>query len=125
MKKPLGIYFFGILYLILGIFVIVGFIYLVITDFSVFSIGSYNAGDVIYSADSAQFVLKFFLAPCIFIGGVIAIPGVIIILKEDSKYKKQGYYLVLIASVAWTLPIIGLITIWYFLKKDIKDLYLE
>jgi len=124
MKKPLGIYFFGILYLVLGIFVIVGFIFLVITDFSVFSFGSYNAGDVEYSAQAAEFMVRYVLGPILFIGSIVALPGVFLILKE-TDHKDKGYYLILIASVFWTLPIIGLITIWYFLKKDIKDLYLE
>ena len=44
--------------------------------------------------------------------------------KEDKK-GEYGYYLMLIASVAWTLPIIGLIAISFLLKETIKELYIN
>ncbi len=123
MEKPLGVKIFGVLYLILGIFVFLGFIYLVITDFSAFTLEPYNAGDVIYSAEAADFMVRYGLGPILAIGGILAIPGSILILKE-TNYKQHGYYLMLISSVCWTLPVIGLITIWYFLRSEVKALYI-
>ncbi|MHA1293335.1 MAG: hypothetical protein ACTSQJ_11790 [Promethearchaeota archaeon] len=122
MKKPIGIYIVGAIYLFLGIVVIIGYLYLIFTDWAAFSFDSYNAGDVEYSGEAAEFVTKYALGPVLFIGGIFAVLGSILILKKEESL---GWYLTIIASVMWTLPIIGLITIWYFLKDDIKDIYLK
>ncbi|MHA1148078.1 MAG: hypothetical protein ACTSR8_07505 [Promethearchaeota archaeon] len=121
MKKPIGIYIFGTIYLILGVVVIIGYIYLLATDWAILTIESYNAGDVVYTAEAAEWIAKYALVPAIFIGGVFAIPGSLLVLKEDHNYKKQGYYLMLLSSVMWTLLILGLITIFHFLREDIKE----
>lgn len=121
MKKPIGIHVFGILYLILGILVVIGYFYLVFTDWAVFTFEAYDAGDVIYSAEAAEFVGKYVLGPVIFLGGLVALPGGILILLRNPAFRRCGYYLMLIASVCWTLPAIGLITITYLLTKNVKD----
>lgn len=125
MKKPIGIYFFGLVYLTLGIGIVIGYLYLLATDWASFTFESYDAGDVIYSAEAAEWMAKNVLGPAIFMGGALAIPASLLILKDDHAFKKQGYYLMLLASVMWTLPIIGLITIILFLRKDIKEYLLD
>jgi len=123
MEKMVVVKILGILYLILGLFITIGFLYLVLTDFAAFSFSSYNAGDVIYSAEAVEFMVRYGLGPVLAIGGLFAIPGSILILKE-TRNKHYGYYLMLISSVCWTLPIIGLITIWYLLKTEVKDQFI-
>ena len=70
LEKPLVIYLFGLLYLILGVFVIIGYIYLVATDYSLITFGSYNAGDVLYTAKAAEWIVVYALAPSLFFGGL-------------------------------------------------------
>ena len=120
MKKPIVIYLFGILYLILGVFVVIGYTYLLITDWRAFTFSSYDAGDVVYTAEAAEWMAKNALGPALFLGGLFAIPGALLILLEKHDYKKDGYYLMLLSSVMWTLPIIGLITILIFLREADK-----
>ena len=125
MKKPVGVTIFGVLYLILSIGVIIAYVYLVATNWSIITFEDYDAVDIIYTAAAAEFIAKYALIPAIFIGGVFALPGSILILFKEDDYGKQGYYLMLMASVLWTLPLIGLINIWYFLKSDVKELFLD
>jgi len=124
MKKPVEIYVFSILYVLLGAFVVVGYLYLVFTNWKDFTFTSYNAVDVIYSAEAAEFMAKFVLGPSIFLGGVIALPSSLLILLS-SPLKAYGYYGMLVSSVLWTLPIIGLFTIIVFLKSEIREFLLE
>jgi len=125
MKKPLGIIILGLLYLVLGLGVIVAYIYLLVTDYSLFSFGSYNAGDVLYSAAAAEWIVKFALAPSIFLGGIFAVPGAVLILTKEERLGEYGYYSMIIASAIWSLPIIGLLAISFLLKDNIKELYLN
>ncbi|MHA1336932.1 MAG: hypothetical protein ACTSPW_14545, partial [Promethearchaeota archaeon] len=101
MEKPFGIILFGILYILLGILVVIGYIYLLITDWSIIKFTSYNAVDVVYSAKAAEIVGKYALAPSIFAGGLLAIPAGFFILSNNADLKRSGYYILLIASIFW------------------------
>jgi len=124
MRKPLGTRLLGGFYLMLGVGVIIAYIYLVVTDYSIITLSSYDAGDVIYTAEAAEFILVYVLAPALFIGGTVAVPGSILILTQEGKRGEVGYYLMLLASVIWSLLLIGLIAIVILLKKDHKQFYI-
>ena len=121
-EKPVKLYAIEVLYLILGVFVIIAYIYLVITDYSIFTFGGFNAGDTTYTDEMVEIVVKFGIAPSLFIGGLIALPGAILSLSRDDK---KGYYLMLISSGIWSLPLIGLIGIALLLQEDVKSVYLR
>lgn len=121
-KNSIGVSITSIFYLLLGIIIFVGFIWLVITDFEAFTFSEpYNAGDVEYSVYAQDFMVRYALGPIFFVGGILAIPGSIILLFLKDEIRKYGYYLILFASVMWTLPVIGLIVIWYFLSDKVKS----
>ncbi|MGQ4874468.1 MAG: hypothetical protein ACP6IY_10400 [Promethearchaeia archaeon] len=121
MEKPLGILLFGILYIFLGILVVIGYIYLLITDWAIIEFTSYNAGDVVYSAKAAEIVGKYALVPSIFAGGLLAILAGFFILSNNADLKRSGYYILLIASIFWALLLIGLIVVLYFLREKPKN----
>lgn len=125
MKKPPEIYIFGILYLILGLIIVPAFFWLVLTDFSAFTFSSpYDAGDVEYSVEAQNFMVRYALGPIFFLGGLFAIPGSILLLLMKDK-ERQGYYLILSASACWSLAVIGLIVIWIFLSKRVRNQILD
>lgn len=122
-EKPIKLYAIGVLYLILGVFVIIGYFYLLTTDFSAFSFtGEFNAGDTTYTPEMQYIVVILAIVPSVFIGGLFAVPGAIIFLTKENKI---GYYLILISSGIWSLPLIGLIGIAILLQEDVKSVYLR
>ena len=130
MKKPFIIKLLSIVYIMGGILLIIlmpiiAYLHFINSNLictiilQIFPSGGFGAGDTFINKDQIYFTIIIMIIP-LFINGILSTLGGIYSLKTENQL---GWYLMIGSSIIYTLILIGLITIYIYLKENIKSIY--